>query len=190
MLDASQFLQEIRNRDPHLGKLLEQLIDGVNGISNHLGVAPQGKVQPPAAHQQLNVVAGTDHVHVTITDSSTVKKNVQNMIEWSVNDPTFSAPHVEDLGSSRGRMLALPAKDSLGAPINYYFKSYGQYFGSDAQSKHTFFGTRFNPTAVTLTGASQLTPLQSAGSGTGKSDGSQSGSGLGTVLQRPAIGPK
>lgn len=190
MLDASQFLNEIRNRDPHLGKLLEQLIDGLNGISNHLGVDPKGKAQPPDPHQAINVVAGTDHVHVTITDNSQVKKNVQNFVEWSANDPSFSNPHVEDLGASRGRVLALPAKDGTGTVISYYFKSYGQRFGSDAQSKHTFFGTRFAPTPVTLTGASQLTLLPSAGSGTGKSDGSQSGSGLGTVLERPALGPK
>lgn len=185
-----QFLNEIRNRDPHLGKLLEQVIDGMTGISNHLGVDPKGKVQPPDPHQALNVSAGSDHVHVTITDNSQVKKNIQNFVEWSANDPTFANPHVEDLGASRGRVLGLPAKDGTGTVISYYFKSYGQYLGSDAQSKHTFFGTRFAPTAVTLTGASQLTLLPSAGSGTGKSDGSQSGSGLGTVLERPALGPK
>lgn len=190
MLDATQFLNEVRNRDPHLGKLLEQLIDGVNGISNHLGVDPKGKVQPPAAHQALNVSAGSDQVHVTITDNSPIKKNVQNFVEWSANDPAFNNPHVEHLNASRGRVLPLPAKDQNGVQIQYYFKSYSQYAGSDPQSKHTFFGTRFAPTPVTLTGSSTLALLPSTGSGTGKSDGSQSGSGLGVALQRPAIGPK
>src|SRR6266849_10820180 len=130
MLDFSQFLTEIRSRDPHLGLLLQGVIDGLNGVSNHLGVDPTGKVQPPDAHQALNIAAGTDHVHVTITDNSKVKKNVQNFVEYSVNDPAFANPHVEDLGASRGRVLALPAKDGGGVPISYYFKSYGQYFGS------------------------------------------------------------
>lgn len=190
MLDVTKFLKEMRNLHPHLGLLFEQLIDGLNGIANHLGMDPKGKTQPPDPHQALNVAAGTDHVHVTITDNSQVKKNVQNFIEWSVNDPAFQFPHVEYLGPSRGKMLALPAKDGTGAVISYYFKSYGQYFGSDAQSKHTYFGSKLAPTAVTLTGASQLTPLASTGSGTGLPDGSQSGSGLGRVLQRPAQGPK
>lgn len=190
MLDVTQFLKEIRNLHPHLGLLLEQLVDGVNGIGNHIGIDPEGKLQPPDPHQSLNVVAGTDHVHVTITDNSQVKKNVQHFIEYSVNDPAFQFPHVEHLGASRERVLALPAKDGGGVPINYYFKSYGQYLGSDAQSKHTYFGTKITPTAVQLTGNSQLTLQASTGSGTGRPDGSQSGAGLGIVLQRPAQGPK
>jgi len=190
MLDASQFITEIKNRWPHLGLLIEQFTDGINGIANHLGVDPTGKTEPPDAHQALNVAAGTDHVHVVITDNSPVRKNVQNFIEWTANDPAFNNPNVEHLGASRGRVLALPAKDGGGAVISYYFKSYGQYFGSDAQSKHTYFGTKFAPTAVTLSGSSQLTLLPSTGSGTGRPDGSQSGAGLGTVLERPALGPK
>lgn len=190
MLDVTQFLKEIRNLHPHLGLLLEQLVDGVNGISNHLGMDPKGKLEPPDPHQAINVVAGTDHVHVTITDNSQVRKNVQHFIEYSVNDPSFQHPHVEHLGASRGRVLALPAKDGGGNVISYYFKSYGQYLGSDAQSDHTYFGTKITPTAVQLTGASQLTLQPSTGSGTGRPDGSQSGAGLGVVLERPAQGPK
>jgi hypothetical protein len=190
MLDASQFLNEIRNKDAHLGKLLEQLIDGLNGVANHVGVDPTGKVKPPDPHQALNIAAGSDHVHVTITDNSKVKKNVNYFVEWSANDPAFANPHVEALGPSRGKVLPLPAKDGGGVPIQYYFKSYSQYPGSDPQSRHTFFGPKFAPTPVTLTGASTLALLPSAGSGTGKPDGSQSGSGLGRVLERPPGGPK
>jgi len=190
MLDRSQFLKEIKNRDPKLGLLLENIIDGIDSISNHAGLDPKGKVAPPKALAGVNIRAGSDHVHVTLTDNSQVKKNVNYFVEWSANDPAFANPHVEHLGPSRGRMLALPAKDNGGNPIQYYFKAYNQYQGSDPQSKHTFFGTRLAPTPVTLTGASQLTPLPSAGSGTGKPDGSQSGSGLGVVLTRPPLGPK
>ncbi len=192
MLDASQFITEIKNRDPHLGLLLEQLFEGVNSISDHIGVDPKGKVRPPDPHQALNVSAGSDQVHVTITDNSKVRKNVQHFVVWSANDPAFGPgnAHVEDLGAQRGRVLALPAKDQNGAVISYYFKSYGQYIGSDPQSKHTYFGTKFAPTAVTLTGNSQLALLPSVGSGTGRPDGSQPGAGLGIDLERPPQGPK
>jgi hypothetical protein len=189
MLDTTQFLNEIRNRDPHLGKLLEHLIDSIDVFSKHAGFDPTGRVAPPPAIQAVNVAAGSDHVHVTLTHNSPIKKNIQYFVEWSANDPSFGHPNVEHLGASRGRVLALPAKDGTGAAINYYFKAYSQYQGSNAQTKHTYFGTQFAPTAVTLTGASQLTLLASTGSGTGKSDGSQSGSGIGTVLARPAISP-
>lgn len=190
MLDAHQFLNEIRNKDPHLGKLLEQLIDGLNGVSNHIGVDPTGKVAPPDPHQALNISAGSDQVHVTITDNSQIRKNVNYFVAWSANDPAFQNAHVEPLGPSRGKILPLPAKDGSGVPIQYYFKSYGQYVGSDPQSEHTFFGPKFAPTPVTLTGASTLALLPSTGSGTGKPDGSQSGAGLGVDIERLPVGPK
>lgn len=184
------YLKLILNEHPRLGQLLESIIDRIDGMATHLGVNPTGKTQPPAQHQALNVVAGTDHVHVTITDNSPVRKNVLNFVEWSVNDPTFANPHVEHLGASRGRVLALPAKDNSNNAITYYFKSYGQMLGSDAQSKHTYFGSQGTPTPVTLSGASKLTLLASTGSGTGRPDGSQSGAGLGKDLQRLPQGPK
>jgi hypothetical protein len=107
-----------------------------------------------------------------------------------VNDPSFAQPHQEHLGASRGRVLALPAKDGNGAVVNYYFRAYSQYLGSDPQTKHIYYGARFAPTAVTLTGSSQLTLLQSQGSGTGRADGTQGGAGLGFVLYRPAVTAK
>lgn len=190
VIDSTQFLREVKNRDPHLGLLLENFMDSVNVSLQHLGVQTTGKVAPPVQVQALNVAAGSDHVHVTLTDNSQVKKNLQYFVEWSANDPTFANPHVEHLGASRGRVLALPAKDGHGSTQQYYFRAYSQYMGSDPQSKKAYFGTLGAPTAVTLTGSSQLTLLSSTGSGTGKPDGSQGGSGIGVVLQRPAPGPK
>jgi len=190
MLDTSQFLNEIRNRDPHLGLLLQQLFDGVDGLSNQANINPTGKVAPPDPIAAINVAAGTDHLHVTLMDNSEVRKGTRYFVEWSVNDPYFLNPHVEDLGASREKVLALPAKDGTGTQIQYFVKAYPQLPGSDPQPKHTFWGTRFAPTPVTLSGSSQLALLPSTGSGTGKPDGSQSGSGLGVVLQRPPTGPK
>lgn len=190
MIDKEGLLKEISNRDPHLGKLLEVLFAGVDGIANHIGVNPTGRLQPPDPIKAINVKAGTDHVHVTLNDPSAVRKNIQYFVEWSANDPTFANAHQEHLGASRGRPLSLAAKDDGGTPINYYFRAYSQYLGSDAQQKKTFFGDSINPTAVTLTGNSRLTPLPSAGSGTAPHDGSRAGLGLGTDLQRLPVGPK
>jgi hypothetical protein len=190
VIDRSGFLREIKSRDPHLGMLLEDLFNGVDGVSNQLGVSPTHKVQPPDPIKAINVKAGTDHVHVTLTDTSQVKKGVNYFVEWSANDPSFANPHVEHLGASRGRMLALPAKDDGNTPINYYFRGYSQYPGSDAQPNRIVNGGPYTPTAVQLTGASKMTPLASKGSGTAAPDGSQGGKGLGTDLQRPPQGPK
>lgn len=191
-LDSSQFLKLIKNKDPHLGMFLETWFDQVNTALHHVGVDMKGKREPPPPLAGLTVAAGSDHVHVTINDPSQVNKNVQYIAEYSVNDPTFSQPHQVDLGCTRGKVLALPAKNGAGATQNYYFRAYSQYFGSDPQpaGKHAYFGARGAPTAVTLTGTSTLTLLPSPGSGTGRADGTQGGVGLGLVITRPAAGPK
>lgn len=190
MFDRSQFLKQIRNTWPQLGMLLETIFDNTDTMANHLGMDMKGKVAAPPQLAGLNVAAGSDHVHVTINDSSQVKKNIQYFVEWSVGDPSFANPHVEHLGASRGRVLALPAKNGVGATNTYYFRAYNQYLGSDPQSKKAYFGVNANPTPVTLTGTSQLTLMPSTGSGTAAPDGSQGGYGLGLPLQRPAPGPK
>jgi hypothetical protein len=191
MLDSSQFLKQIKNKDPHLGMFLESWFDQVNVALHQAGVDIKGKVQPPPPIAGLNVASGSDQVHVTINDPSQINKNVQYFIEYAT-EPTFAQPHVEHIGASRGRVLPLPAKTGLGALQNYYFRAYSQYFGSDPQppSKHQYFGTLGNPTAVTLTGSSTLTLLPSQGSGTGRADGTQGGAGLGPVLTRAVVGPK
>jgi hypothetical protein len=190
MFDRSQFLKQIKNSWPHLGILLETMFENVDVMANHLGMDMKGRVAAPPTLAGLNVAAGSDHVHVTINDASTVKKNIHYFVEWSANDPTFASPNVEHLGASRGRVLALPAKNGSGATNQYYFRAYSQYLGSDPAQKQAYFGTVGAPTAVTLTGASTLNLLQSTGSGTASGDGSQGGYGLGRPLERPIPGPK
>lgn len=185
MIDSSQFLKQIKNRDPHLGLLLEGWFDQLNTTLGHLGMDTKGKNNPPPPIAGLNVAAGSDHVHVTINDSAPINKNIQYFVEWSANDASFAQPHVEHLGASRGRVLALPAKSGSGVLQNYYFRAYSQYLGSDPQPRQTYFGSRIAPTVVNLTGASTLNLLPSQGSGTGRQDGTQGGSGLGAVLNRP-----
>src|SRR6266478_4616855 len=131
MIDREGFLKEIKNRDPKLGLLLEALINGIDGIANHVGVQPIGKLPPPDPIKAINVKAGTDHVHVTLNDPSPVRKNIQYFVEYGTN-PSFAGAHVEHLGASRGRPLALPAKDDSGNPVTYYFRAYSQHIGSDA----------------------------------------------------------
>lgn len=190
MLDSSQFLKQIKNRDPFLGNYLESMFDAVNVALNHAGLDIKGKQQPPPPIAGLNIASGSDHVHVTINDSSQINKNVQYFVEWSANDPTFAQPHVEHLSASRGRVLPLPAKTGAGAVQKYYFRAYSQYMGSDPQTKRIYYGSAGNPTAVTLTGSSTLNLLPSQGSGTGRADGTQGGAGIGFVLNRPPVGPK
>lgn len=191
-LDSSQFLKKIKNKDPHLGMFLETWFDQVNNALQQAGISIKGTQLPPPPIAGLNVAAGTDQVHVTINDPSQLGKGVNYFVEYSVNDPSFAQPHVEHLGATRGKVLALPAKNGSGALQTYYFRAYSQYQGSNPPpaKAHQYFGQRGNPTGVTLTGSSQLTLLPSPGSGTGRADGTQGGSGLGPVLTRPVVTAK
>ncbi len=195
MIDVSRFLNELRSstswdqarRGLHL--LLTDLTDQISNGFKQLGVQPTGKVQPPAPIQNLNVVASNGTVHAVITHNSPVQKNIKYFVEASANDPAFGQPHVFDLGASRSLFTSLPGKDTSGTPINYFFRSYAQYHGSDP-APHTNFGGKFTPTPVVVGGTAQFTPLASTGSGTALANGTQAGQGLGTVLERPATGPK
>jgi|SRR5580700_928227 hypothetical protein len=194
-LDTNRFLNSLRSavsweearRGVHL--LLSDLTDQISNGFKQLAVQPTGKVQPPAPVQNLNVVANSGTVHAVITHNSELRKGAHYFIEASPNDPAFGQPHVFDLGASRSLFTALPGKDSSGTNINYYFRSYVQYPGSDP-APHTNFGTKYVPTPVVVGGSAQFTPLASTGSGTGLANGTTGGVGFGTVLQRPAPGPK
>jgi hypothetical protein len=191
MIDGSQFLKEFRSREPHLALLLEQMIDGINGTANLVGVNPNGKVAAPPPLEAIDVKANNGDVHVTLTHNAPINKNIKYFVEAST-DPTFQnvdPAHVFELGSSRGLFTRLPAMDDDGNAQNWHFRAYPQYQGSDASEK-TYFGTMINPTPVDPGGTTQLTPLPSKGSGTAAPNGSQGGQGLGTDLRRLPLGPK
>lgn len=198
MIDTVRFLNELRQatswdsarRGLHL--LLTNLSDQISNGFGQLNVQTSGKVQPPDPIEKLSVVASNGTVHAVLTHNAPVHKNVKYFVEASANDPSFGKPgatHVFDLGASRTLFAPLPSKDNSGANINWYFRAYPQYHGSDP-APHTTFGGKFTPTPIVVGGTSQFTPLASTGSGTAAPNGSQAGQGLGIDLNRAALGPK
>lgn len=183
MLNLSEFLTEIREKFPRMALAFERIENAVNATAIAVGVDTSGHTSPPPAPQSVQVASGTDHLDVSITDNSKRTRALNYFVEWSVNDPSFGAPRVEFLGPARQRMLSVPAKDGNGAAINYYVRAYSQLIGSQSASPKTYHGSAASPSAVALTGASQLTPLASTGSGTASTNGQQGGQGFGT----PAI---
>lgn len=178
-LELAQYLTEIKVKYPRLSIALTNIEDAINQLGVLTGGDATQHTAPPDPPQAINISAGTDHVHVTLTDSSSRSRALNYFLEYSVNDPNFNQPHVEHLGASRGRILPLPAKDMAGHTINYYFRGYSGYLGSQTASKKIYHGTNLVPTAVTLTGASQLNLLNSTGSGTNSTTGEVSGTGYG-----------
>jgi len=186
--DKIQFLKEVTNQNPHLGRLLDSIIQNMDGMANHLGVSQAGRVAPPPLLQGINVAFNNGTVHVVLTHNVPIKKNLHYFVEADTS-AAFAQPHVFDLGASRTLFTALPNKDGSGNQLNWHFRGYSQYLGSNP-SKPLNFGTKFNPTAVQVGGSAQFTPLASTGSGTAAANGQQGGQGLGVVLTRPPSGPK
>lgn len=179
-LDLGPYLTEVRVKFPRLGIAIDNIQQSINQLAVLSGADATQHTAPPDPPQAINVAAGTDHVHVTLTDSSRRSRALNYFVEYSVNDPNFNQPHVEHFGTSRGRVLSLPAKNMDGDTLNYYFRGYSGYLGSKTASPKIYHGTNLVPTPVTLTGASQLNLLNSTGSGTNSTTGQVSGTGYGT----------
>lgn len=186
MIDLGQYITEMRARakdDPLFARValaVQSLQDGLNQVGSATGTSPNdhiGQSDPPSS---INVAAGSDHVHVTLNDTQQRTRALNYFVEWSKNDPSFTAPHVEQLGASRGRVLALPAKDGSNNTINYYFRGYSHYLGAEKASNHIVYGGKYTPTPVTLSGSSKLDLLDSTGAGTAPTNGQKQGQGFGT----------
>lgn len=177
---------------PVFGKFLVSSLtsirDAVNNLGGTVGADPTQPIDAPPPIDAVNVKAASGLVHVTLTHNPPINKNIQYIVEADT-DPSFPAPHVVDLGASRGHFLALPSQNDSGGAQSWYFRAYSQYLGSKTPSNPVNFGGT-TPTAVNVGGTTQLTPLQSNGSGTADSTGTQGGWGLGKIPSRPATGPK
>lgn len=179
-LMGGQELEEVRNANPALGNLLRRIVTAINNTAQNAGIAPLGQADPPPSVGAVSVKAANGVAHVTITDNNPVQKPIEYFIEHDT-DPNFTNPHREHLVTSRGRFIPLPAKDDNGTAQNWYFRAYSQYPGSQP-SEAVYFGG-LSPTAVSVGGTTQFTPLTSQGGGT--SNGQQGGWGRGKVQEKP-----
>jgi hypothetical protein len=187
MLDLSNFLTEVRTfgqKTPifnRLATMFENVQDAINQTASGAGLDSTQHLDPPEAPTALFVSAGSDHVHVTLTDNSKHSRMLHYFVEWTQNDKSFLQPYVEHLGISRQRVLALPANDQDNNPINYYFRAYSGLPGSSTSSPKQTWGGTANPIPVQLTGTSKLRLLPSTGAGTASTTGQQGGEGFGTA---------
>lgn len=191
-LDLSQAIAAVSaggaNYRRLLGNALQFIQDGINNGLQQVAAEPVGFAEAPPPLEGVNVKTAGEQVHLTLTHNAPISKGTHYFIEYTQNDPNFLAPHVEHLGTSRGRVLNLPTKDDSGTAIKYYFRAYPQYPGSQPANALNYGGVI--PTAVTLSGSTQLTLQTSTGSGTAAANGQQGGYGFGKANVRPAIGPK
>lgn len=196
-LEGGRELSYVNIRDSYAGSLFGRIIEAVNTLAKNAGVAAVGKVPPPHPIDSINVqgalsgstlTAPSEILHWTIQHNQAVAKGVRYFSEIDTN-PSFTAPHVVDHGTSRSAFLTLPKMDNTGATQTYYLRSYAQMPGSDP-CKPTVHGNLGGAIGIQMTGSSKTTLLASTGSGTASPNGQQGGHGLGIVLDRPAPGPK
>ena len=197
-LTASRELSYVNQKDSLLGSLLRKVINAVNTTAVNAAVSSIGKLSPPPPIDSITP-AGTytpkntfecsgEILHYTLTHNQAIQKGIQYLSEVDTN-PNFTQPHVIDHGCSRSAFVSLPTFMSDGVtPQTYYLRSYAQYHGSDASPK-TVFGGINGAIPITMGGTSAATLQPSQGSGTAR-NGQQGGVGLGTILNRPAPGPK
>ena len=198
-LEGGRELTYITQKDSYTGSLLRRIITSVNNLAKNAAVSSVGKLSPPHPVDGITVqgtmnsstntiTCPSEHLHFTITHNQAIQKGVQYISEIAT-EPNFLQPHVVDHGSSRSGFVPLPANDSNGNPQTYYLLTYAQYHVSDP-SQPTVVGGISGATKIVMTGSSKMTLLSSTGSGTAATNGMQGGKGLGTVLTRPAPGPK
>jgi len=197
VLTGGRELIRLSQQDSDNGALIQRIITAVNNMAKNVGISVVGKLPPPPPVDNINVkgtlsngilTCPSEHLHWTLDHNQSIQKGVQYITEIA-NEPNFLQPHVVDHGCSRSGFLHLPAKDDSDNPITYYMRSYAQYHGSDA-CKPTVFGGFNRAIPIQMTGSSQSSLLPSTGSGTAGSHGQQGGKGLGSLLVRPAPGPK
>jgi hypothetical protein len=178
-LDLSAYLTEIKNDNPRLGVALQAIQDAINQTAIATGTDSTQHIAPPDPPQGINVALGSaNDVHVTIQDNSQRSRALRYFLEWSVDDPNFLAPHVEDLGVSRGKLFSL-AKSGSNGPHSYYFRAYSSYLSSKTASEKTYYGGSISPTPVTPNGGGVTDFLPSTGAGTESSNGQAGGNGFG-----------
>lgn len=199
-LQGGQELSTIAQKDVNSGYLFQKIISAINHLATAAAVSAVGKVSPPPPIDTVSVVGNMDsasntitcpseHLHFTMTHNGAIQKGIQYISEIAT-EPNFLQPHIIDHGCSRSGFVHLPSKQDDGTtPQVYYLRSYAQYHGSDPSDK-TVVGGLAGATKIVLTGSSGTTLLPSTGSGTASPTGQQGGRGLGTVLNRPAPGPK
>jgi hypothetical protein len=188
-VSGDDLLAQIENTWPKLGIYLRtKVIPSIETTAQNAGVSSSGNIDAPPPPESVNVTTSGEYMQIVVNHSAAIQKGIQYISHISTN-PQFSQPIVHDHGSSRSPVpFPLPTKDASGNPISYYVRTIAQYPGSHP-SAPTYYGGSA-PTAVTLSGSTQMNLLPTTGSGTGSNNGQQSLAGLGSVQFRPAPQPK
>jgi hypothetical protein len=194
-LDGTRELAILRQQNPLLGNLISRVIDGVNRLARNTAASPLGELPapPPVDSTQVQgTLSGNvltvpgEIVHFVHTHNVPLQRGIRYITEIDTT-PNFTNAHPIDTGSSRSGFVTLPTKNG-GVTVKYYLRVTPQLPGS-GPAKPTVFGGLGGPTAIELSGTTDMALLPSQSAGTAKPG--QGGQGLGAVVFRgPVGGPK
>lgn len=162
---------KIKEQNPDIFEALEDITATMESMGQQVNASSTGVISSPPSISSLQVTAAQGIFDAAIGDNnSPVVRGINYFLEYSTS-PTFVAPHVIDLGSSRNW------RGFLGNQV-FYFRAYSAY-PTSPRSDPTYYGTPTVPTAVQGGGtATGPVPLASQGSGTTQgSSGSDGGFG-------------
>lgn len=173
----NRFLADMYAKDPVQANFFQDIIDAIDNVAKTAGVAMNGDLTPPPPVNAINVKASGELIHATISHAAAVNRSINYFLEADTS-PSFTQPHVMDLGASRTHIFHLPSLNDSGNQQPWYLRAYAQYPGSKP-STPTVLGGLANPTPVMLLGSTKLSPLPPTGSGTASTTGQQGGAGKG-----------
>ena len=199
LLNGTRYLAEILDKDVNSGLLFRKIISAINQLGKQIGADPVGKTAAPPPINSITV-KGTqtgstitcpgELLHFTLNHSGKLTIGTHYYAEVAT-EPSFSNPHVIDMGASRTHTTTLPTfLDDGETTQSYYLRAYPQSRGSDPQ-KPTVLGGVTGALQINMSGTTAATLLPSTGSGTAPTNGSRGGSGMGkTLVGVPAVVPK
>jgi hypothetical protein len=188
MIAGNDLLSQIEDESPKLGQYIRQyLLPSIQTTASNAAVDPHSEIPAPAAPESIFVTTAGELMQVVVNHTAPIQKGVQYLTHIATN-PQFTNALIIDHGASRTPPhINLPTKDSTGATHSYYVATVAQYPGSKP-SAPTFFGG-VSPTAVTMSGTTQMDIQPGTGSGTAQ-NGGQALVGLGISQIRQAPGPR
>jgi hypothetical protein len=188
-LTSNQLLDQIEATWPGLGIYLRNnVLPSINNVAQQAGVSPVGKLAKPDPPQGINIAQAGEFLHVSIVDNNETAKAMRYFVGIDTT-PAFSGQMVHDYGASRTKTPHfLPTNNGSSTKYKYYVQAWRQMPGSDPSDPVVYGGKV--PTAVQMSGSTNLTLLPSTGSGTGSSNGQSGAVGMGKVQIGQPPAPK
>src|SRR5271170_476366 len=177
VLSEDRYLADLQTKDQLQAAFQQRIIDAINNVAKGAGVSTFGELTPPQPVNAITVKSSGEQIHATLTHAAQLTRSINYFIEADTS-PSFTQPHVMDIGSSRSHIFNLPTLSDSGGLQKWYLRTYAQYPGSKP-SPPTVLGGLENPTPIILQGTTKMTILPPTGSGTGSSTGQQGGVGRG-----------